>query len=105
MELFVSVPFAQAERFARALAEAAGRAVHLYDFHLVPWAHPLHLCVRWLNAARPPVRECPRDAITRWRMTRQGQGFEATVRLESIPHFRAVDAPVAEREGEFMRVI
>jgi len=103
--LFITVPFADAEAFAHALAEETERAVHLYDFHLVPWAHPLHLCVRWLNADQIPVRECPRGAVTRWRMKRHGQTFEAVVHLESLPHFRTADTFVAQREGEFMRVI
>jgi hypothetical protein len=104
-ELFITEPFAKAEAFAHALAEETERAVHLYDFQLVPWAHPLHLCVRWLNVVQLPTRECPRGAVTRWRMKRHGQTFEAVVRLESLPHFRAVDGFVAQREGEFMRVI
>ena len=103
--LFITVPFADAEAFAHVLAEETERAVHLYDFHLVPWAHPLHLCVRWLNVTQLPVCECPRGALTRWRMKRSGQSFEAAVRLESLPHFRGVDTFVSQRTGEFMRVI
>ena len=103
--LFITVPFADAEAFAHALAEETDRAVHLYDFHLVPWAHPLHLCVRWLNVVQLPLCECPRGAITRWRMRRCGQTCEAVVRLESLPHFRGVEAFVSQRTGEFMRVI
>ena len=104
-ELFITVPYADAEAFAHALAEETERAVYLHDFHLVPWAHPLHLCVRWLNVVQLPMRECPRGAVTRWRMKRNGQTFEAVVRLESLPHFRGVDTFVSQRTGEFMRVI
>ena len=104
-ELFLTVPFENAEAFAHSLAEKTEGAVHLYDFDLVPWAHPLHLCVRWLNVVQLPVRECPRGAVTRWRMQRHGQSFEAIVRLESLSHFRGVDAFVSPRTGEFLRVI
>jgi hypothetical protein len=104
-ELFITIPFEKAAAFAHALAEETERAVYLYDFHLVPWAHPLHLCVRWLNVVQLPLRECPRGALTRWRMKRHGQTFGATMRLESLPHFRAADGPVAQRRGEFMRVV
>ena len=105
MELFITMPFEKAEVFAHALAEETNRAVHLYNFHCVPWAHPLHLCVRWLNVDRLPVRDCPRGAVMRWRMNRHGQTHQAVVRLESLPHFRGVDGPVAHRDGEFMCVI
>lgn len=104
-ELFVTVPFEKAEAFAQALAEATECAVHLFAFDVVPWAHPLHLCVRWLNVVQLPIRDCPRGAVTRWTMKRHGQTFEAVVRLESLPHFRAVDRVVIPRSGEFMRVI
>lgn len=104
-ELFVTVPFENADNFAHALCEKTGRAVNLYAFQLVPWAHPLHLCVRWLNVVQLPLRECPRGAITRWRMQRCGQTFEAAVRLESLAHFRGVDTFVSQRTGEFLRVI
>ena len=104
-ELFITVPFENADGFAHALCEKTGRAVNLYAFQLVPWAHPLHLCVRWLNVVQLPLRECPRGAITRWRMERCGQAFEAAVRLESLPHFRGVDTFVSQRTGEFMRVV
>ena len=108
-ELFITVPYADAGAFAHALAEETERAVHLYDFYLVPWAHPLHLCVRWLNAAEIPLRGCPPGAVMRWRMKRRGQSFEATVRLESLPHFRAEQKFVSTRTfpkpGEFMRVV
>jgi hypothetical protein len=108
LELFITVPFAMAEIFAHTLSEETVRAVHLYDFELVPWAHPLHLCVRWLNAGEIPTRGCPPGAVMRWRMKRHGQSFEATVRLESLPHFRAEQKFVSPRtfpkSGEFMRV-
>ena len=104
-ELLITVPFENAEAFAHALAEETERAVHLFAFDLVPWAHPLHLCVRWLNVVQLPMRDCPRGAITRWKMQRHGQTFEAVVRLESLPHFRAVDTFVSQRTGEFLRVV
>jgi hypothetical protein len=103
-ELFITVPFEKAEAFAHALAEASERAVHLYAFDRVPWAHPLHLCVCWLNVDQIPVRDCPRGAVTRWTKKQHGQVFEAVVRLESLPHFRAVDGVVTPPSGEFMRV-
>ena len=104
-ELFINVPFENAVLFAHALAEETERAVHLFAFDLVPWAHPLHLCVRWLNVVQLPMRDCPRSAVTRWKMQRHGQTFEAVVRLESLPHFRAVDTLVSQRTGEFLRVV
>jgi hypothetical protein len=104
-ELFITVQFEKAAAFAHALAEETERAVHLYDFQLVPWAHPLHLCVCWLNVVQLPMRECPRGAVTRWRMQRHGETLEAVVRLESLPHFRGVDTFIAQRTGEVMRVI
>ena len=104
-ELFITVPFERAEGFAHALARGTERAVHLFDFALVPWAHPIHLCVRWLNVAHLPLRECPRGAVTRWKITRHGQTFGAAVQLDSLPHFQATDAPLVQRRGEFMRVI
>src|SRR2546430_13588709 len=61
-EMFITVPYADAEAFAHALAEETERAVHLYDLQFVPWAHPLHLSVRWLNVTQLPVCECPRGA-------------------------------------------
>ncbi len=104
-ELFITVPFRNAGEFARALCKKTERAVILYAFQLVPWAHPLHLCVRWLNVVQFPLRECPRGAITRWKIQRCGQTFETLTRLESLPHFRGVDTFALQRTGEFMRVI
>ncbi len=104
-EIFITVPFEKTEAFAHALTSATERAVHLFDFDLVPWAHPLQLSVRWLNVAQLPVRECPRGAVTRWKITRHGETFGAAVQLDSLPHFRATDAPISQRGGEFMRVI
>lgn len=104
-ELFITVSFDQAETFARALAEATARAVHLLAFHVVPWAHPHHLCVRWLNVIQIPTRDCPRGAVMRWKIKRDQLTYEAVVRLESLLHFRAVDGPVTQPAGEFMRVI
>ena len=104
LELFVTVPFEAAEAFARELSFATYLAVQLYDFHLVPWAHPLHLCVRWLNVDVIPVMDCPRGAVTRWKLKHEGRFVEASVPLESLPHFRAVDGRVATPVGEFVRV-
>jgi hypothetical protein len=104
VELFITDAFSNAEKFAHSLCEKTRRAVHLYDFHFVPWAHPLLLCVRWLNVIQIPITECPRGAVTRWKLTRIGQTFEAAVRLESLPHFRAVNGFVATRTGDFLRV-
>ena len=108
LELFITVPLAMAEIFAHTLAEETGRPVHLYDFELVPWAHPLHLCVRWLNGGEIPLRACPPGAVMRWRMKHDDTSVEAAVRLESLPHFRAEEKFVSTRtfpkSGEFMRV-
>ncbi len=104
LELFVTVPFEAAEAFAHELSYVTYLAVHLCNFRLVPWAHPLHLCVQWLNVDAMPVMECPRGAIMRWKLKRDGQTVEAAVPLESLPHFRATDAPVATPVGDFMRV-
>ena len=104
LDLFVTVPFEKAEAFARELSFATYLAVQLYDFHVVPWAHPLHLCVRWLNVDTIPLMDCPRGAVTRWKLKRDGGTIEASLPLESLPHFHGTDALVAQREGEFMRV-
>ena len=104
LELFVTVPFETAEAFARELSFATYLAVQLFDFRLVPWAHPLHLCVRWLNVDAIPVTDCPRAAVTRWKLDHKGQTVEASVPLESLPHFRAVDGRIATPVGEFVRV-
>lgn len=104
IELFVTVSFESAEAFARELSFITYLAVQLYDFRLVPWAHPLHLCVRWLNVDTIPVMECPRGAVTRWKLKHEGRTIEAAVPLESLPHFRAVDGGVATPVGEFVRV-
>ena len=104
LELFVTVPFEAAGAFAHELSYATYLAVQLYDFRLVPWAHPLHLCVQWLNVDVMPVMECPRGAIMRWKLKHRGQTVEAAVPLESLPHFRATNGSVATPVGEFMRV-
>ena len=103
-ELFITVPFEKAGAFAHKLVEETGRAVHLYDFHLVPWAHPLHLCVRWLNVVQLPMCECPHGAVTRWKLRHHGRVIEAAVHLESLPHFHGVNALIAQRSGEFMHI-
>ena len=100
----MTVSFAAAEAFAHELSFVTYLAVQLYDFHLVPWAHPLHLCVRWLNVDSIPVMDCPRGAVTRWNLKRHGRTGEASVRLESLPHFRGVDGRVETPVGEFVRV-
>ena len=108
VELFITRPFEEAEDFARELSRTAYLAVHLYAFDLVPWAHPLHLCVRWLNVDAIPVMECPRGAITRWQMEHNGNSVEASVLLESLPHFRPgqkfVSTRTFQKSGEFVRM-
>src|SRR5438067_7961717 len=91
VELIVTVSLSRAEAFAQELSEATERAVHLYAFDLLPWAHPLHLCVKWLNVDRMPIAECPRGAVSRWKIVRNGSDFETAVRLDSLSHFRSAD--------------
>ena len=104
LELFVTVPFETAEAFARELSFTTYLAVQLYDFRLVPWAHPLHLCVRWLNVDAIPIVKCPRGAVTRRKLKHEGRTIEFVVPLESLPHFLAVDGRVVTPVGEFVRV-
>lgn len=104
MELFVTVAFAKAEAFACALAEVTNYSVHLYAFRLVPWAHPHHLCVRWLNVDQIPTTRCPRGAVTRWKITRNDRTFEAAVRLDSLRHFCAASGYVPTPPGECIRM-
>lgn len=105
LEVFVVVDLDRAELFGTQLADVLECGyVHVYDCRRLSWAHPLHLCVRWLNVDALPVLECPRGAVSRWRMeTAQGLS-EALVALEGLPHFRGVARPTSPPRGEFLRV-
>lgn len=93
IDVLVTVPLRMAERFAAALADKTDRTVHLHAFSALPWHHPYHLCIRWLNCRRMPVTYAPRGAVIR-RVTRQaGQTHELAVPVERIPHFVPIDRP------------
>jgi predicted nucleotidyltransferase len=94
VDVIVTVPFARAERFGRALAAAADRGVHLHSFDALPWHHPYHLCVRWLNCRKLPLKLAPRGAVIRAMTRRDGRRTELCVPVERIPHFAAIDTPL-----------
>jgi len=102
LEVFATVPLRRVTHFGQRLAEEMDGIVRVYDCRRVSWAHPLHLCARWLNVVRLPSLPCPRGAVARWRCPRTG--VVAAVRLETLPHFHAVDGYVPTQRGEFVRV-
>ena len=93
IDLIVTVPLRMAERFAALLAEAADRTVHLHAFSALPWHHPYHLCIRWLNCRRMPVTYAPRGAVIRRIVRRDGSAFDLSVPVERIAHFVPIDRP------------
>jgi len=102
VEVFATVPLERTEWFGTQLADETGGLVRVYDCRLISWAHPLHLCARWLNVDRLPSLPCPRGAVARW--TCQRTGAQAAVLLETLPHFHPVDGYVPTPRGEFVRV-
>ncbi len=81
VELLV-VPSKMALPFARALSDASGRAVRMRDPQTLPYTHPFHYCVRWLNVDRLPVCPFPRGAILT-----SINGAPTAIELTAIPHF------------------
>ena len=105
LDLFITVSLHRGEPFASALAAAARCTVHLHDFHRVPWFHPHHLCVLWLNCQRLPTCPCPRRATIRRTIGSGPTAFEVFALAESIPHFTPVDVPPHTRPGETAVVV
>jgi len=102
VEVFATVPLDRVTIFGTMLADETGGLVRIYECRLLAWAHPLHLCARWLNVDRLPSLPCPRGAVTRWKCARTGAS--ASVLLETLPHFHAVDGYMPTPRGEFVRV-
>ncbi|MEA3212435.1 MAG: hypothetical protein QOE70_5492 [Chthoniobacter sp.] len=93
IDVLVTVPLRMAERFAAALADRTDRAVHLHAFAALPWHHPYHLCIRWLNCRRLPMTYAPRGAVIRRIVRRDGSAFDLSVSVERIAHFVPIDRP------------
>ncbi len=93
IDVIVVARLALAERFAAALAERTDRTVHLHAFAALPWHHPYHLAIRWLNCRRLPVTCAPRGAVIRRVARRDGRTFEMAVPVERIAHFAPIDRP------------
>jgi len=89
----VTVPLRMAERFAAVIADKTDRTVHLHAFAALPWHHPYHLCIRWLNCRRLPVTYAPRGAVIRRLTRRDGRTHELAVPVERIAHFVPIDRP------------
>lgn len=93
IDVIVTVPLSMAERFAATLADKTDRTVHLHAFASLPWHHPYHLCIRWLNCRRLPTTLAPRGAVIRRIVRRDGIAHELAVPVERIPHFVPIDSP------------
>ena len=93
IDLIITVPLRMAERFAAVLADKTDRTVHLHAFASLPWHHPYHLCIRWLNCRRLPVTYAPRGAVIRRIVRRDGSAFDLSVPVERIAHFVPIDRP------------
>ena len=93
IDLLVTVPLRMAERFAAVLADKTDRTIHLHAFAALPWHHPYHLCIRWLNCRRLPVTYAPRGAVIRRITRRDGRTHELAVPVERIAHFVPIDRP------------
>lgn len=102
VEVFATVPLERVTRFGTMLADETGGLVRVYECRLVSWAHPLHLCARWLNVDRIPSLPCPRGAVLRW--TCERTGAKASVPMETLLHFHGLDGCVQMHTGEFVRV-
>ena len=94
IDLIVTVPMKDAEPFAAALADAAYRMVHLHAIAALPWHHPYHLCIRWLNVGRLPQTFAPRGAVIRRVVRHNGAPQEMAVPVERIAHFVPVENPL-----------
>lgn len=93
IDVLITVPLRMAERFASVLADKTDRTVHLHAFSALPWHHPYHLCIRWLNCRRLPVTYAPRGAVIRRLVRRDGAAMEMAVPVERIAHFVPIDRP------------
>lgn len=93
IDVIVNVPMRMAGRFAPALAAKTDRTIHLHAFSALPWHHPYHLCIRWLNCRRMPVTHAPRGAVIRRMVRRDGSTIELAVPVERIAHFVPIDRP------------
>ena len=93
IDVIVVARLQMAERFAAALADKTDRTVHLHAFASLPWHHPYHLCIRWLNCRRLPVTYAPRGAVIRRIVRRDGTVFDLSVPVERIAHFAPIDRP------------
>jgi predicted nucleotidyltransferase len=93
IDLIVTVPLRMTERFAAVLADKTDCTIHLHAFAALPWHHPYHLCIRWLNCRRMPVTYAPRGAVIRRIVRRDGRVLNLAVSVERIPHFVPIDTP------------
>lgn len=93
IDVLITVPLHMAERFAAVLADKTDRTVHLHAFAALPWHHPYHLCIRWLNCRRLPVTYAPRGAVIRRLVRRDGTAMDMAVPVERIAHFVPIDSP------------
>jgi predicted nucleotidyltransferase len=93
IDVLVTVPLRTAECFAAVLADKTDRTVHLHAFASLPWHHPYHLCIRWLNCRRMPLTFAPRGAVIRRIVRRDGSAFDLAVPVERIAHFVPIDRP------------
>ena len=93
IDVIVTARLQSAERFAAALAERTDRTIHLHAFAALPWHHPYHLAIRWLNCRRLPVTCAPRGAVIRRIVRRDGRALEMAVPVERIAHFAPIDRP------------
>lgn len=93
IDVIVTVRLQMAERFAAALSDATDRTIHLHAFTALPWHHPYHLCIRWLNCRRLPTTFVPRGAVIRRIVRRDGEALELAVPVERVAHFVPIDRP------------
>jgi predicted nucleotidyltransferase len=87
IDVIVTVSVLAAERFGTTLADVTERAVHLHAFESLPWHHPYHLCVRWLNCRRLPIKLAPRGATVTSLQLHGGTRTVCRIPVERIPHF------------------
>lgn len=82
------------EAFGTALSLATDRSIHLHLLDGLPWHHPYHLCIRWLNCNRLPMVCVPRGA-TIVRHQSDSAPCRTRIALSAIPHFVGIDTPPA----------
>ncbi len=111
VEVFVTVPLESAPTedlrgiprligFAEELALEMECAVHLYDPHALPFAHPLHFAVRWLNVTTLPRVRVPLGATLRCL-----NGSPVCIPLAQIPHFAEAEGPPPTPRGRALLVV